>query len=103
MQERTFAAFVIDTLACVSMLGVCAVLHDRELARNEAWLDARKWKLPRSRRRSGSPEDDCRHCSGSGLCVECAPEPCRVCCGDGVQPQDEGLVNRLSALWDGAA
>ena len=36
-------------------------------------------------------------------CAECAPAPCRVCKGNGLQPHDEAIASRLTALWDGAA
>jgi len=64
---------------------------------------AEKWALPRKRRRRRSPEDDCRHCTGTGSCEECAPSPCRVCKGSGLQPHDDAIVSRLSTLWDGTA
>ena len=64
---------------------------------------AEKWALPRKRRRRRSPEDDCRHCTGTGACEECSPAACRVCRGTGLQPHDASLATRLTALWDGAA
>lgn len=104
MKDRTFADFMIGALAFISVLGFCAVLKETEFYREEQRRRAlQKWSLPRKRRRRRSPEDDCRHCSGHGTCTECAPTPCRVCRGSGLQPHDEGLVTRLSALWDGAA
>jgi hypothetical protein len=100
MRDRTFADFMAGAIACLSVLGFCAVL--RESARAGERRDADRWALPRKRRRH-SPEDDCRHCTGSGSCEECAPAACRVCRGTGLQPHDEAIVSRLSLLWDGAA
>jgi hypothetical protein len=104
MRDRTFADFVVGALTCISVLGLCAVLKETELYHEQrARRAAQKWALPRRRRRSRSPEDDCRHCTGTGLCDECDPSPCRVCKGTGLQPHDESTVHRLTALWDGAA
>ena len=104
MRDRTFADFMIGALACISVLGVYAVLRDSELGIEERRRRAAaRWMLPRKRRRNASPEDRCRHCTGSGACTECAPSACRMCNGSGMQPRDAALVQRLSALWDGAA
>jgi hypothetical protein len=104
MRDRTFADFMIGALACISLIGFCAVLRESELGQEERRRRAAaRWALPRRRRRLRSPEDRCRHCTGSGSCAECAPRTCRVCQGTGQQPRDAALVQRLSALWDGAA
>ncbi len=104
MRDRTFADFMIGVLACISVLGFYTVLRDTELGYEERRRRAAaRWALPRRRRRAPSPEDRCRHCTGSGACAECGPVSCRVCSGSGVQPRDAALVQRLSALWDGAA
>jgi hypothetical protein len=104
MKDRTFADFLIGALACVSVLGLCAMVKETDLSREERNRhDAERWALPRKKRRRRSPEDDCRHCTGSGVCEECAPQPCRVCQGSGLQPHDEATVARLASLWDGAA
>ena len=104
MKDRAFSDFVVGALACVSVLGFCAVFKETELYREtQRQRDAERWALPRKRRRRRSPEDDCRHCTGSGICEECAPTPCRVCRGSGLQPHDEATVARLASLWDGAA
>ena len=102
------ADFIAGALACVSVLGFYAVLREAERWRQQRAeerrrADARRWALPRKRRRRRSPEDDCRHCTGSGICDECAPSPCRVCKGAGLQPHDAAIVSRLAMLWDGAA
>ena len=116
MRDRTFADFMAGALACISVLGFYAVLRESRLAgplgepelplqqrAGERTRDAERWALPRKRRRRRSPEDDCRHCVGSGTCAECAPAACRVCKGTGLQPHDAALVSRLCTLWDGAA
>ncbi|HTW83560.1 MAG TPA: hypothetical protein VMD91_05795 [Candidatus Sulfotelmatobacter sp.] len=104
MRDRTFADFMVGALACISVLGVYAVLKESELYRAEQRRRAAlRWELPRPRRRRRSPEDDCRHCAGSGTCTECAPVACRVCSGTGLQPRDETLSRRLTSIWDGAA
>ncbi len=107
MRDRIFADFMAGAIACISVLGVYAVLRETEQhqgqRRGEPRDDAERWALPPKRRRRRSPEDDCRHCTGSGECEECAPAPCRVCSGTGLQPHDAALVSRLAALWDGAA
>lgn len=108
MRDRSFADFMAGALACISVLGFYAVLKETELQqqRRRAMAhrhEAERWALPRKRRRRRSPEDDCRHCSGSGECEECAPAACRVCKGTGLQPHDDAIVSRLAALWDGAA
>jgi hypothetical protein len=99
MRKRSFADLVAGVLACISVIGCCAVL-----GRSERFAGLRRgalrWSLPRRRRRS--PEDDCRHCTGSGSCAGCAPAACRVCRGTGSQPRDEATVARLSALWNPA-
>lgn len=104
MRDRTFADFIVGALTCISVLGLCVVIKDTELYRESERRRANeRWELPRRRRRSRSPEDDCRHCTGTGLCAECTPAPCRVCRGTGVQPRDAGVAGRLALLWDGAA
>lgn len=110
MKDRAFTDFVVGALACVSVLGFCALVKETELYREaelnrqaERRRENERWALPRKKRRRRSPEDDCRHCSGSGVCEECAPTPCRVCRGSGLQPRDEATVARLASLWDGAA
>ena len=104
MKDRTFADFMIGALTCISVLGLCAVLKETTLYQEQQERRAaQKWALPRKRRRRRSPEDDCRHCTGTGECGECAPAPCRVCKGNGLQPHDAGIKSRLTALWDGAA
>jgi hypothetical protein len=103
MKDRTFADFMVGAIACVSVLGFYAVLKESEFYQEERRRRAaERWMLPRRKRRRRSPEDDCRHCTGSGLCEDCAPAPCRLCKGTGIQPRDEALVSRLTALWDGA-
>ncbi len=104
MKDRTFADFTLGVLGCISVLGVCALISESERYREEQRARAaKKWALPRKLRRCSTRENDCRHCSGSGDCAECAPADCRVCRGTGLQPRDAGLVGRLGALWDGAA
>jgi hypothetical protein len=104
MRDRTFADFMVGALACISVLGVYAVLRESELYREEQRRRAAlRWALPRRRRRRRSPEDDCRHCTGTGGCAECGVDGCRVCGGSGLQPHDESLTRRLATLWDGAA
>jgi hypothetical protein len=108
MRDRTFADFMAGALACISVLGFYAVLRETELQHGQRRAQARRhdrdrWALPPKRRRRRSPEDDCRHCTGSGECGECAPAACRVCKGTGLQPHDEAIVARLSTLWDPAA
>jgi hypothetical protein len=104
MKDRTFADFMVGALACVSVLGLYAIVKETEYYRAEQRKrDAIRWALPRKRRRRRSPEDDCRHCTGTGVCADCGPSACRVCRGTGLQPHDSALITRLSALWDGAA
>jgi DnaJ-class molecular chaperone len=108
MRDRTFADFMAGALACISVLGFYAVLRETEQREGQRVderrrREAERWALPRRRRRRHSPEDDCRHCTGSGTCAECAPSPCRVCKGTGLQPHDEAIASRLFTLWDGAA
>jgi DnaJ-class molecular chaperone len=108
MRDRTFADFMAGALACISVLGFCAVLRETEQLRESQRRavgrhDAERWALPQKRRRRRSPEDDCRHCIGRGECHECAPAACRVCKGTGLQPHDAAIVSRLSTLWDGVA
>ncbi|HTJ26623.1 MAG TPA: hypothetical protein VMA36_10695 [Candidatus Limnocylindria bacterium] len=94
---------MVGAIACVSVLGFYAVLKESEFYQEERRRRAaERWMLPRRKRRRRSPEDDCRHCVGTGVCEECAPTPCRLCQGTGIQPRDEALVSRLTALWDGA-
>ena len=104
MRDRSFADFLAGALACISVLGLCAVLKESELyAEARKREAAEKWTLPRKRRRRRSPEDDCRHCTGTGTCVECAPSACRVCKGSGLQPHDAAIASRLNALWNPSA
>ena len=104
MRDRSFADFMVGALACISVLGFCAVLKETELhAEQRRRHAAEKWSLPRKRRRRRSPEDDCRHCTGSGTCDECAPSACRVCKGSGLQPRDAAITSRLTALWNPSA
>jgi hypothetical protein len=109
MRDRTFADFMAGALTCISVLGFYAVLRETELLQGQRREERRRhdaaerWALPRKKRRRHSPEDDCRHCTGSGQCDECAPAACRVCQGTGLQPHDAAIVSRLSSLWDGAA
>ncbi len=101
MRDRSFADFMIGALACMSVLGFYGMLKETEHhAQQRRRRAAERWALPRKRRRYRSPEDDCRHCTGTGTCTECAPAPCRVCKGNGLQPHDDAMVSRLSALWD---
>jgi len=104
MKDRSFADFMVGALACISVLGLCAVVKETESYHDERRRrEAERWALPLKKRRRRSPEDDCRHCTGSGACDECAPTPCRVCKGSGLQPHDEATAQRLALLWDGAA
>ncbi len=108
MRDRIFADFMAGALACISVIGFYAVLRGTELQaeqrrdERDRW-ESQRWALPRKRRRRHSPEDDCRHCTGCGTCDECAPAPCRVCQGTGLQPRDAAIVSRLAMIWDGAA
>ena len=103
MRDRSFADFMVGALACISILGFCAVLKETEIDQEQRRRRAAaKWALPRKRRRRRSPEDDCRHCTGTGECGDCAPAACRVCNGNGLQPHDAAIASRLTALWDGA-
>lgn len=103
MRDRTFADFMAGALTCISVLGFCALLRETEQQEQRRAArcrhDAERWALPRKRRRR-SPEDECRHCIGNGECEDCAPSPCRVCNGTGVQPHDDAIVARLAALWN---
>jgi hypothetical protein len=104
MKDRTFVEFTLGALACISVLGLYALIGETERYRAEQRARAaRRWVLPRKRRPGRTPENDCRHCSGTGTCTHCAPADCRVCKGTGIQPRDAGLVGRLGTLWDGAA
>jgi len=104
MRDRSFADFMIGALACISVLGFCAMLRETEFPEERRRREAaEKWALPRKRRRHRTPEDDCRHCTGTGTCDECAPSACRICRGSGLQPRDDATTSRLTALWDGAA
>jgi len=103
MRDRSFADFMVGALACISVLGFYAVLKDSELAQEQRKRQAaERWALPRKRKRRRSPEDDCRHCTGTGECGECAPSPCRICRGNGLQPHDATVTSRLNALWNPA-
>jgi hypothetical protein len=108
MPQRSFTDFIVGVLACASVLGFYVVLRESEAAADERRRQARRfaeerWNLPLKRKRRRTVEDSCRHCSGSGDCLSCAPQPCRICKGAGLQPRDATLVPRLTALWDGAA
>jgi hypothetical protein len=104
MRDRSFADFMIGALACISVLGFYAVLKESEFHQEERKRRAAvKWTLPRKRRKRRTPEDDCRHCTGTGECTDCTPSPCRVCKGSGLQPHDAAIASRLTAIWDGAA
>jgi hypothetical protein len=104
MRDRSFADFMVGALACISVLGFCAMLKETEFMQEQRKRQAaEKWTLPRKRRRRRSPEDDCRHCTGSGACDECAPAPSRVCKGSGLQPHDASLATRLNAIWNPSA
>ena len=104
MRDRTFADFMAGALACISVLGVYALLKEADATRYHRRLQsAERWALPPMRRRHQSPEDACRHCTGTGVCGECDPVPCRICRGTGLHPRDAAVVSRLTALWDGAA
>ncbi len=103
MRDRSFADFMVGALAYISVLGFCAVLKESEFYQEQHKRQtAEKFALPRKRKRRRSPEDDCRHCTGSGECDECAPSPCRVCKGSGLQPRDSSIASRLNALWNPA-
>jgi hypothetical protein len=105
MSNGRFAGFMAGALACVSVLGGCfALLREAEIyAQRRRQHAVQRWALPRKHRRRRSPEDDCRHCGGAGTCPQCEPAECRVCKGEGLQPHDDAIVSRLSAIWDGAA
>lgn len=101
MKDRSFADFMVGALACISVLGFYAVLKETEMLHEQRRRQAaERWSLPRKRKRRRSPEDDCRHCTGTGECEECAPSPCRVCKGNGLQPHDAAIASRLTALWN---
>lgn len=105
MRERSVSDFLAGALACVTLLGFCALVREnertREIERRRS-VKRDRWALP-ARLRRRSPEDDCRHCEGTGECTECVPSECRVCDGTGLQPRDPMTTLRLVALWDGAA
>lgn len=95
---------MVGALACISVLGFYAVLRETESSPEAGKRrSAERWSLPPRTRPARSPEDQCRHCTGSGVCDDCAPAQCRVCTGTGLQPRDRELAHRLSSLWDGAA
>ncbi len=101
MRDRSFADFMVGALACMSVLGFYALLKESELnAQARRRAAAERWTLPLKRKKRRSPEDDCRHCTGTGECEDCAPAPCRVCSGNGLQPHDAAIVSRLAALWN---
>ncbi len=101
MRDRSFADFMVGALACMSVLGFYAVLKETELHQEQRKRQAaQRWALPRKRKRRRSPEDDCRHCTGTGECDDCAPQACRVCNGAGLQPHDAAIASRLAALWN---
>jgi hypothetical protein len=104
MKDRSFTDFMVGALACISVLGVYAVMRDADAAYVERRRQAAaRWALPRKRRRSRTPDDLCRHCGGSGNCDACGDESCRICRGNGLQPRDEALVTRLASMWDGVS
>ena len=104
MRDRTLADFMAGALACIGVLGFYAVLKESEAARYQRMrYAAKRWTLPRERRTHRSPEDDCRHCTGTGVCGDCDSPACRICRGTGLHPRDAAVVSRLTALWDGAA
>ncbi len=104
MKDRSFADFMVGALACVSVMGFYALLRETETyASEQRRRNAARWALPRRRKRLETPEDNCRHCTGSGVCEDCAPVACRVCRGSGRAPLDAATVHRLTLLWDGAA
>ena len=104
MRERSLADFLAGAVACVSLLGICALVRENDRTRDapRRRQAQQKWALPIFRR-GRSPEDDCRHCLGTGTCTECVPSECAVCDGTGTQPRDPMTTLRLVALWDGAA
>ncbi|GAC1402721.1 MAG: hypothetical protein NVSMB64_03010 [Candidatus Velthaea sp.] len=102
MRDRSFADFMVGALACISVLGFYAVIRDADASVEEQRrLAEARWDLPRKRRRRRTPEDYCRHCGGNGACDACGPQSCRICRGSGLQPHDQSLLPRLSAMWDG--
>ena len=104
MRDRSFADFMAGALACMSVLGFYAILKEAELSQEQRRRQAaQRWALPRKRKRRRSPEDDCRHCTGTGECGDCAPSPCRVCNGCGLQPHDDAIASRLNAIWNPSA
>jgi len=85
----------------MSVLGIYAMVRESELYQEQRRrAAAERWTLPRRRKRRRSPEDDCRHCTGTGACADCAPQPCRVCNGNGLQPHDAAIASRLTAIWN---
>jgi hypothetical protein len=108
MVRRSFTDFVIGAFACVSVFVFAALLPEKQAAAEKRRHVAHqpteeRWQLPSKRHRRRTLDDVCRHCSGSGNCRSCAPQPCRICSGAGLQPRDATLVPRLTALWDGAS
>jgi hypothetical protein len=104
MRDRSFADFMVGALACMSVLGFYALLKETELVYEQRRRQAAaRWTLPKKRKRRRTPEDDCRHCTGTGACDECGPAPCRVCGGTGLQPHDAAIASRLSAIWNPSA
>jgi hypothetical protein len=105
MKERSFADFLIGALACMSLLAVYTLVNatqtdaPRAAEPERSRHDDGRFELPKRRRRKRTVEDTCRHCAGSGACVQCGPQPCRVCRGNGIQPRDPALIARLDALW----
>jgi hypothetical protein len=112
MRDRTIPDLMLGALACVSVLGLYAITRetvgvptrrrtDEETTMHRRASDVAKWELPRQSMHRETPEDYCRHCTGSGVCESCGPASCRICRGSGVQPQDASLLPRLSLMWDG--
>ena len=100
MKDRSFAELLVGAL-CISLLGALTLMATTPptAAPAPTQRDEARWELPKRRRRKRTIEDACRHCTGSGTCAQCTPEPCRVCQGNGVQPRDPALIARLDALW----
>jgi hypothetical protein len=100
MNNRSFTDFVIGAAAWISLLGFYAIVAGVEEpgAVRRVGGDDDRWQLPPARR-AHTPENLCRHCSGSGACDGCRPTACRICRGSGLQPHDQSLVQRLDAMW----
>jgi hypothetical protein len=53
MKDRSFTDFMVGALACISVLGVYAVMRDADAAYVERRRQAAaRWALPRKRRRT---------------------------------------------------